>query len=157
MGPVDEKKSSFSLEDYELSVLDKGAVIELMGQYEGIPFSQNCEVTERDENKVVAQFNFSADLTQLPYKAKIAAIAEVALTRGNAGLDINMAGQDSITGIQRKRRGRKYLSLTVREIGSRIYLAFVIAACQNTARATSPADTPGDTVGMLFPPLVGLW
>lgn len=163
MGPVDEKKSSFSLEDYELSVLDKGAVIELMGQYEGIPFSQNCEVTERDENKVVAQFNFSADLTQLPYKAKIAAIAEVALTRGNAGrLDINMAGQGFYSRAATKEKGadENTYALTVR--GNRVkkdlppFVMAAIAKAYGAGNIPGP-DTPVEAaVGMLFPPLVGL-
>lgn len=163
MGPVDEKKSSFSLEDYELSVLDKGAVIELMGQYEGIPFSQNCEVTERDENKVVAQFNFSADLTQLPYKAKIAAIAEVTLTRGNAGrLDINMAGQGFYSRAATKEKGadENTYALTVR--GNRVkkdlppFVMAAIAKAYGVGNIPGP-DTPMEAaVGMLFPPLVGL-
>ncbi|MEL7624325.1 MAG: hypothetical protein AAGU12_12155 [Clostridiales bacterium] len=163
MGPVNEKKSSFSLEDYELSILDKGSYIELMGQYEGMPFSQNCEVTHREENKVVATFNFAADLTKLPYKAKIAANAKITLTKEiNDRITIGMSGQGFYSRAATKEKGadENTYELTVR--GNRVKKdlpPFVMAAI---AKAYGAGNIPGpDTpleaaVGMLFPPLVGL-
>ncbi len=163
MGPVDEKESSFSLEDYELSVLDKGSVIELMGQYEGMPFSQNCEVTEREEDLVVAQFHFMADLTKLPYQANIAAVAEVTLKKeSNGTITVGMTGEGFYSRAATKERGadENTYELTVR--GGRVKKdlpPFVMAAL---AKAYGAGNIPGpDTpveaaVGMLFPPLVGL-
>lgn len=163
MGPVNEKKSSFSLEDYELSVLDKGAVIELMGQYEGMPFSQNCEVTQREENLVVAEFNFAADLTKLPYNANIAAKAEVTLTKdANGRTTISMGGQGFYSRAATKEKGadRNTYALTVR--GNRVkkdlppFVMAAIAKAYGAGNIPGP-DTPVEAaVGMLFPPLVGL-
>ncbi|MDD2956250.1 MAG: hypothetical protein PHD67_08035 [Oscillospiraceae bacterium] len=163
MGPVNEKKSSFSLEDYELSVLDKGAVIELMGQYEGMPFSQNCEVTEREEDFVVAQFHFAADLTKLPYQANIAAVAEVTLKKEpNGRITIGMTGEGFYSRAATKERGadENTYELTLR--GGRVKKdlpPFVMAALAKTYGAGNipGPDTPVEAaVGMLFPPLVGL-
>ncbi|HBR08685.1 MAG TPA: hypothetical protein DD735_07305, partial [Clostridiales bacterium] len=163
MGPVDEKEKSFSLEDYELSILDKGTVIELAGQYEGMPFSQNCEVTQREENLVVAEFNFAADLTKLPYNASIAAVAEVTLKKEQNGrITVDMAGKGFYSRAATKEKGadENTYSLSVR--GNRVKKdlpPFVMAAL---AKAYGAGNIPGpDTpveaaVGMLFPPLVGL-
>jgi hypothetical protein len=106
MGPVGGNEKSFSLEDYELSVLDKGSVIELVGRYEGMPFSQNCVVTEREENLVIADFNFTADLTKLPYNAKIASAAQVTLQKEpNGRITINMTGKGFYSRAATKERG----------------------------------------------------
>lgn len=163
MGPVDSPESSFSLEDYQLSILDKGETIELMGQYEGMPFSQNCTVSERDDNHLVANFHFGADLTKLPYKAKIAAISEVTLTlEPNGRLAIGMAGQGFYTRAATAEKGAddNVYDLTLR--GNRVKKdlpPFVMAAI---ARAYGAGNIPGPdssaqvAVGILFPPLVGL-
>jgi hypothetical protein len=163
MGPVNEKKSSFALADYELTVLDKGNVIELIGQYEGTPFSQNCEVTKREENTVTAKFNFAADLTKLPYNANIAAQAEVTLTVGNAGrIDINMAGQGFYSRAATKEKGADNNTYSLSLRGNRVKKdlpPFVLAAIDKTYGAGNVPgpDSPAQAAtGILFPPLVGL-
>lgn len=163
MGPVSEKKSSFSLEDHELSVLDKGTVVELMGQYEGMPFSQNCEIIEREENLVTAQFNFAADLTKLPYSANIAATAQVTLQKEpNGRITIGMKGKGFYSRAATKEKGadENTYELTLR--GGRVKKdlpPFVMAAITKAYGAGNipGPDSPAEAaVGMLFPPLVGL-
>jgi hypothetical protein len=163
MGPVNEKKSSFSLEDYELSVLDKGAVIELIGQYESMPFSQNCEVTERDEDLVVAQFHFAADLTKLPYKANIAAVAQVTLRKEpNGRITIGMKGEGFYSRAATKEKGADENTYELNVRGNRVkkdlppFVMAAIAKAYGAGNIPGP-DTPVEAlVGMLFPPLVGL-
>lgn len=163
MGPVSEKKSSFSLEDYELSVLDKGTVVELMGQYEGMPFSQNCEIIEREENLVTAEFNFAADLTKLPYSANIAATAQVTLQKEQNGrITVGMKGKGFYSRAATNEKGadENTYELTLR--GGRVKKdlpPFVMAAITKAYGAGNipGPDSPAEAaVGMLFPPLVGL-
>lgn len=163
MGPVEGKKSSFSLEDFQLTVLDKGSMIELIGQYEGMPFSQNCTVLEREENKAVAAFNFAADLTKLPYNANFAAKAEVTFVKeANGRIAISMAGQGFYSRAATKDKGadENTYSLSLRgNLVKKDLPPFVMAAI---ATAYGAGNIPGPdspveaAVGMLFPPLVGL-
>ena len=163
MGPVSGKESSFSLEDYELTVLDKGSIIELIGQYEGMPFSQNCTVLEREENQVVAAFNFAADLTKLPYNANIAAKAEVTLNKEpNGRIAISMAGQGFYARAATKDKGADENTYSLSLRGNRVkedLPPFVMAAIAKTFGAGNipGPDSPLEAAaGMLFPPLVGL-
>ncbi|MBU7006561.1 hypothetical protein [Phosphitispora fastidiosa] len=163
MGPVSGKESSFSLEDYELTVLDKGSVIELIGQYEGMPFSQNCTVLEREENQAVAVFNFAADLTKLPYNANIAAKAEVTLKKEpNGRIAISMAGQGFYSRAATKDKGADENTYSLSLRGNRVKKdlpPFVMAAIANNFGAGNipGPDSPAQAAaGMLFPPLVGL-
>ncbi|MDX9873226.1 MAG: hypothetical protein RBT41_12555, partial [Clostridia bacterium] len=163
IGAIKADKASFELEDFELTVLDKGSFIELIGNFEGLPFSQNCEVTEREKGQLKAKFNFTADLTKLPYKAKIGAIAEVALTEGNAGrIDIAMAGQGFYSRAASKEKGadENVYSLTLR--GNQVkkdlppFVMTAIATAYGAGNIPGP-DTPAQAVaGILFPPLVAL-
>lgn len=163
MGPVNDKKSSFSLHDYELTVLDKGSVIELIGQYEGMPFSQNCTVLEREENQVTATFNFAADLTKLPYNASIAAKAEVTLKKEpNGRIAISMAGQGFYSRAASKDKGadENTYSLTLR--GNRVkkdlppFVMTAIGKAYGAGNIPGPDSPAQAAAGMLFPPLVGL-
>ena len=163
MGPVNDKKSSFSLEDYELTILDKGSMIELIGQYEGMPFSQNCEVTERDENKVIANFNFAADLTKLPYKAKIAAKTEVTLTKEPAGrIAITMAGQGFYSRAASKEKGADENTYSLSLKGNQVkkdlppFVMAAIAKSYGAGNIPGPDSPAQAAAGILFPPLVGL-
>lgn len=163
MGPVNEKKSSFSLEDFELSILDKGSMIELIGQYEGMPFSQNCTVLERGENQAVAAFNFAADLTKLPYKANIAAKAEVSLKKEpNDRIAISMTGQGFYARAATKEKGADDNTYSLSLRGNRVKKdlpPFVMAAIAKTYGAGNipGPDSPMEAAaGMLFPALVGL-
>lgn len=163
MGPVNDKKSSFALQDFELTVLDKGSMIELIGQYEGMPFSQNCTVLERDENQAVAAFKFSADLTKLPYNANIAANGEVTLKKEpNGRIAISMAGQGFYARAATKDKGADENTYSLSLRGNRVKKdlpPFVMAAiAKNFGAGNIPGpDSPVEAAaGMLFPPLVAL-
>ncbi|MDF1617200.1 hypothetical protein [Petrocella sp. FN5] len=163
MGPVSGGERSFYLEDYPLSVLDYGDTIELLGQYEGMPFSQICTVTERDVNGLTAQFSFAADLTNLPYKANIAAISEVTLKKEvNGRITIGMAGEGYYSRAASKEKGADENTYSLSLRGGRVKKElppFVMAALR---KAYGVGNIPGPNtpfeagVGMLFPPLVGL-
>ncbi len=162
MGPVNSKESSFSLRDYELTVLDKGSKIELIGQYEGMPFSQNCEVTGRKENLVTAKLNFAADLTKLPYNARIAANAEVTLKKEPGRVSIAMAGQGFYSRAATADKGADENTYSLDLQGGRVKTdlpPFVMAAISKAYGAGNipGPDSPAQAAaGMLFPPLVGL-
>lgn len=81
MGPVNPPSSSMALRKFELTVLDQGDTIQLVGKYEGIPFSQMCPVLERTENWVSASMDAKMDLTRLPYKAMIGGYGVIVLNK----------------------------------------------------------------------------
>jgi len=163
MGPVNETTSSFSLKDHELVVLDKGSMIELVSQYEGMPFSQNCEVVERTDQTVTARLNFTADLSNLPYAAKIGADVDITLNlpeRGEA--EIAVRG----TGIyQREASAEKGADNNTYDVildGARVskdlppYVMAALAKAYGAGNIPGP-DTPVEAAaGMLFPPLIGV-
>ncbi|PKM57760.1 MAG: hypothetical protein CVU98_04510 [Firmicutes bacterium HGW-Firmicutes-3] len=163
MGPVSGGERSFYLEDYPLSVLDYGDTIELLGQYEGMPFSQICTVSERDENGLTAQFSFAADLTNLPYNANIAAISEVTFKKEvNGRITIGMAGEGYYSRAASKEKGADENTYSLSLRGGRVKKElppFVMVALR---KAYGVGNIPGPNtpfeagVGMLFPPLVGL-
>lgn len=162
-GLADSGKVSFDLNDFELTVLDKGSFIELIGQYEGIPFSQNCEVLEREEKSLKAAFNFMADLTKLSYDAKIGARAEVTLSQGNAGrVDIAMGGTASYSREATKERGADQNSYDLALRGNRVkkdlppFVMTAIAKAYGAGNVPGPDSPAQAAAGILFPPLVGL-
>lgn len=163
MGKVSEKNSSFSLKDFELTVLDKGGEIELIGQYEGLPFSQRCEIVEETAEKIVARFDFSADLTKLPYKAKITAKATVTLTKAGGGaIKISMNGAGTYDRAASAERGADHNTYALKAAGTmtqRELPPFVMTAL---GKASGAGNIPGPdnaaqaAAGILFPPLVGV-
>ncbi|HYE68056.1 MAG TPA: hypothetical protein VEA58_05550, partial [Anaerovoracaceae bacterium] len=162
-GSVPGKGSSFSLNDFELTVLDKEGEIELIGKYEGMPFSQRCEIVEETTEKIVAQFAFAADLSKLPYKAKIAANAAVTIGRAEDGtVRIDMAGTGVYDRAASAEKGADYNTYDLIATGAmaqRELPPFVMTAL---GKAGSAGNVPGPdnaaqaAAGILFPPLVGL-
>jgi hypothetical protein len=163
MGPVTEQVSSFSLKDFELTVLDKDGEIELIGKYEKMPFSQSCEIIEETTEGVAAKFNFTADLSKLPYKAKIAAEAVVTLSMGEDGTpQIAIAGTGVFDRAASKDKGADYNTYDIKASGvmaNKELPPFVMTAL---GKAGSAGNIPGPdnatqaAAGILFPPLVGL-
>jgi hypothetical protein len=162
MGPVTETESSFSLEDFQLTVLDKGSTIELIGRYEDMPFSQNSEVIERTENGLVAVFNFRANLTETPYNADIGASVEVTiLLRPGLMPEIRMSGEGTYTRVEDLfNMDHNTYDIVVTGVKfSEILPPFVMAAIE---KAYGVGNIPGPNspleaaAGILFPPLVGV-
>jgi len=163
MGAVDSKTSSFSLKDFELTVLDKDGSLELIGKYEGIPFSQGCTITEQTENKIVATFNFAADLTKLPYSANIGAVATITMTKpNNKEATISIKGVATYQRAATKEKGADSNTYDVVANGmmkQKELLPFVMAAL-GTSVSVGNIPGPGSPMeaaaGLLFPTLVGL-
>ncbi|KJS21671.1 MAG: hypothetical protein VR72_09240 [Clostridiaceae bacterium BRH_c20a] len=164
MGPVQEGRSSFSLKDFELTVLDKCDTIELIGKYEGMPFSQICEITERDENSLKASFTFAADLTKLPYKAKIGAGGVVTLQKeqGRAA-KLDLQGDATFERAASETKGADFNSYQLTASGNMIgkdlppYVLTALGAKMPSAGNIPGPDGPAQAAaGALFPPLVGV-
>jgi len=162
-GKVSENNSSFSLKDFELTVLDKDGTIELIGQYEGMPFSQDCKIVEETENSITAEFDFKADLSKLPYKAKIAAIATVILTKPMNGIPvIDVKGEgvyDRAASAEKGADHNTYALVANGAMAQRELPPFVMTALGKSSGAGNvpgPENPVQAATGMLFPPLVGL-
>lgn len=164
MGAVSGDKPSFSLKSFELTVLDRGERLEIIGKYEGMPFSQVCKVTSREEKKLEAAFSFGADLTQLPYRAKIGANCVINLAKGPiAPPSVEIRGKGTYDRKASKDKGADYNTYDITAKGSQadtILPGYVAAALG--ARVPAAGNIPGPAspaqaaVGALFPPLVGL-
>ena len=163
MGTVSGGESTFDLKNFELTVLDKGQSIEVIGKYEGMPFSQLCKVAKREENKAEAMFNLSVDLKDLPYKAKVGVMALIVL-ENPPGLrpSINIAGTATYERISKK-QGNDYNTYSIAGKGnmrSKELPAFVIAALGKSngsvGNVPGPASAAQAAAGMLFPPLAGV-
>jgi len=163
MGKVAEKSSSFSLKDFELTVLDKGTELELIGQYEGLPFSQRCEIIEETAEKIVARFDFAADLTKLPYKAKISAKATVTLVKAAGGaIQIGVNGTGVYDRAASAEKGADHNTYDLKAAGimaQRELPPFVMTALGKAGGAGNipgPDNAAQAAAGILFPPLAGL-
>ena len=163
MGPVEGGSVDFSLQDFELTVLDKDGSIELIGKYEGMPFSQNCEIIEETENSITAVFSAGADLTKLPYKAKIGGEGTVVLT--GTGPDNAQISIEGIGRFQREASAEKGADNNTYALASSGVMVssdlppFVMTALgkSNSVGNIPGPDSPAQAaVGMLFPPLAGL-
>ncbi|MFA5527752.1 MAG: hypothetical protein WC996_03980 [Peptostreptococcales bacterium] len=163
MGPVTEVGSSFSLKDFELTVLDKEGELELIGKYEGVPFSQRCEVVEETPEGIAARFSFAADLTKLLYQANISADATVTLAvDGNGISQIKISGVGIYDRAASADKGADHNTYDIRAAGlmtQRELPPFVMTALGKAGSAGSvpgPDNAAQAAAGILFPPLVGL-
>ncbi len=162
-GEVSDQGSSFSLRDFELTVLDRGGEIELIGKYQGMPFSQRCEVVEESPESIAARFAFAADLTKLPYKAKISADAVVLLERTESGaLRIAMEGVGVYDRAESSGKGADHNTYDLKAEGTMVQRElppFVMTALGKSGGAGSvpgPDNAAQAAAGILFPPLVAV-
>jgi len=163
MGKVAEKSSSFSLKDFELIVLDKGTELELIGKYEGLPFSQRCEIIEETAEKVVARFDFAADLTQLPYNAKISAEATLNLVKdANGAIQIGINGTADYQRAASAERGADHNTYDIKASGIMLqrelppFVMTVLGKAGGAGKIPGPDNAAQAAAGILFPPLAGL-
>lgn len=163
MGAVSGEKSTLDLKNFELAVIDRGESIEIIGKYEGMPFSQLCQIKSREENKLEALFNISVDLKDLPYKAKVDVMALIVLENlpGSQPL-IKITGSATYERISKK-EGNDFNTYSITGKGSmrtKELPAFVAAALGKAGG--SVGNIPGASsaaqaaAGMLFPPLAGV-
>lgn len=163
MGPVSTNSSSFSLRDFELTIIDKGEELELIGKYENMPFSQACKVIEATEEKIVAQFDFKADLTKLPYKANILAEAVITISgNDDKKISFNLDGTGIYDRSASAEKGGDYNTYDIKASGIRLKKELPIFVMTALGKASSAGNIPGPdngaqaATGILFPPLVGV-
>ena len=164
MGPVSPPTVGLSLNEFELAVLDQGDIIQLVGKYEGIPFSQMCEVIERTDNWVSANMGATMDLTKLPYKAKIGGIGVIVLSKAeDQPGTIEFMGEGTFERAASADKGADSNTYDLNAKGKfagKDLPAYVVAAL--AGRIPSAAGVPGpDTplqgaIGALFPPLIAV-
>ncbi len=163
MGPVDPPESAFSLSQNLIAVIDKGSFIEIIGEYENMPFSQNCKVIERDANSAIAVLSFGADLSGLPYKAKISAQGKIYFNKeANGRFTISIEGEGFFDRAASKDKGADSNTYDLSAKGNKVkdslptYVMAAIGAAFGAGNIPGP-DTPLEAAtGILFPPLVGL-
>lgn len=183
MGPTRETKPSFTLRDYELTVLDQGDSLQIIGRYEDIPFSLEAEVVGREENRLEAILKGSTWLGPLPenikrlnqslpsaFKVRLPEPAQVSATinltlEKPPGLSpaFKATGQGFYHRPYVPGKGADFNTYNISANGLRAKRelpAFVMAAMAQ--RLGSAGNIPGpDTpfqaaAGMLFPPLVAV-
>lgn len=164
IGPVTDNDSDFSLKDFELTILDKGESIEVIGVYEKMPFSQACKITEASEDTIIAQGSLSADLKNLPAKTKISADFTIALSqKGKKNAKISISGMGIYERSASKTKGADYNTYELKGSGRMqtpeipAYVAAALAsATKGVGNIPGPDSAGAAAVGLLFPPLVGL-
>ncbi len=162
MGSVSGPTSAF-LRDFEMTALHKEGYIELIGEYEGMPVSQNCRIVEETENGIVALFDFDVDLTGLPYKARMGTQVMVTFAMDSEGqATVDFSGDAFYSRAAGGGEGADENTYDVSGSGRRVTTdlpPFVVTALGAAASAGNipGADTPlQNATGILFPPLVGL-
>lgn len=163
MGAVNESTSSFSLEDFEITVLDKDNEIELIAKYEGMPFSQTCTILEEYDNQIIAHFNFSADLSSLPNVPKIGAEAIVVLTMDSEDkVSVTIEGVATYEREATAQKGADYNTYSVKALGNRtsrdlpVFVMTALGTAGSVGNIPGPGSVAQAAVGALFPPLVGV-
>ncbi len=164
MGPVNPPTSSFSLHDFELTVLDEGETIQLVGKYEGLPFSQICPVLDRSENWLSAEFGAQMDLTKLPYKAKIGGNGVLVLQQSDEGeVTLELLGEGTFERDASSDEGADFNTYDLKVSGTFAGTdlpAFVAAALAsriaNVGGVPGPDSASQAAAGALFPPLIAV-
>ena len=163
MGPVTGGGKSFELRDFNLTVLDRGESIELVGKYQDMPFSQLCKVTKREPQRVEATLQAGMDLKNLPYKAKIGASVLIVLEKP-PGLQprITASGTGTYQRVSKK-MGSDFNTYRITASGSLATTDlpfFVMAAIGKQTGSVGNIPGPDSpftaATGMLFPPLAAL-
>ena len=150
--------SSIHLVETKIAVIDNDDYIEIIGKYEGIPFSQKCEITYRDDTHIEAEFAFKMDLTNLPYKANVSANGKIVIGLNNDDeLKLMLDGE----GFYNKDGGDSNVYELVGN-GSIItndlpgYVMAAISSSNSVGSIPGPDNSTQAATGLLFPPLVGL-
>jgi hypothetical protein len=163
MGPVREAAPSFTLRSFELTLLDQGETIQLIGKYEGMPFSQTARVTSRKENRVEAALQGSTRV-RVPNQALIGALVAVTLEKP-PGLTprLTVSGQGTYQRAATKDKGADYNTYRITGNGSMVTRElppFVMAALSSRLGSVGSIPGPGSpaqaAAGALFPPLAGV-
>lgn len=163
MGPVQGDGKSFSLKDFELTILDKNGEIEFIGKYEGMPFSQGCRIIEESRDKVVVEFDFSADLSKLPYKAKVGARATLTLIKPKKGKpEIEITGTGTYQREETAEKGADFNTYSIKAKGIMKdkslppFVAAVLGKPGGAGNIPGPGSPMQAAAGLLFPPLAGV-
>ncbi|ADQ05696.1 hypothetical protein Calow_2190 [Caldicellulosiruptor owensensis OL] len=184
MGSTFNSKPDFSLQDYELTILDQGSHLQIIGRYEQIPFSLTAEIAESKENKLKAIIKGSTWLgpisenikrlnqslpgsfrVRLPEPAQVSATINIVLEKppGLAPL-FSATGNGTYFRPYVSGKGMDFNTYNISAKGQmlrRELPAFVMAAISQrlgTAGNIPGPDTPFQAAtGMLFPPFVSVF
>jgi len=184
MGATFNSKPDFSLEDYELTILDQGSHLQIIGRYEQIPFSLTAEIVESKENKLKAIIKGSTWLgpvsenirrlnqslpgsfrVRLPEPAQVSATINIVLEKPPGLVPLFSAiGNGTYFRPYVSGKGMDFNTYNISAKGQmlrRELPAFVMAAISQrlgTAGNIPGPDTPFQAAtGMLFPPLVSVF
>ena len=163
MGPVSEGQPSVSLEDFELTVLDRGEALELIGKYEEMPFSQIARVTKREEERVEATVQGSVRV-RVPKPALLGATVAIVLEKRPGLVPILKAeGQGTYLRPATKDKGPDYNTYRITARGTLVnrdpppFVAAAFARRLGSAGKVPGPDTPFQAAaGALFPPLAAV-
>lgn len=158
MGTILNPQSSLNLKDFKIAVMDKGNSIEIIGNYKGMPFSQSCEVSYRDETHIEADFNFYLDSKKLLNQATISA---------NGKIIVGLSDENEVFFIldgeafYSKKDGDKNTYELVgkgRMLTNDLpgYVMAAINASSSVGAIPGPDNSTQAATGLLFPPLIGL-
>jgi hypothetical protein len=157
-GEILNPVSSIHLVETKIAVIDNDEYIEIIGKYEGIPFSQKCEITYRDDTHIEAKFAFGMNLKNLPYKASVSANGKIVIGFTNDNeLNLMLDGE----GFYNKDGGdsNEYDLVGIGSILTNDLPGYVMAAISSSNSVGSipgPDNSTQAATGLLFPPLVGL-
>lgn len=165
MGASQSGQASFSVKDFELTVLDKGDRLELIGIYEKMPFSIEVPLVEAEDNYVIGRYEFGADIPGQKAKTSIGASGYVKIMALSDELfRISIDGLGTYERADTEERGGDYNTYAIESSGERVaetLPAYVIKAL-GAAGLIAAGNVPGPdnpiqmATGLLFPPLVGV-
>lgn len=163
MGPVSDTTPSFTLNGQPVAVIDKGSSLEVVGTYNGMQFSQDCEVLERTENTVTCRFTLNADLSNLPYKAKIGADVRLSFDKPAIGnVTFKVEGVGTYDRKASKNKGEDHNTYSITGEGRRVseklpfYVMAALAKIYGVGNIPGPNSPIEAVAGLLFPPLIGV-
>lgn len=81
LGAVSDTEPSFKLKGHALDLIDHGDNVEIISEYEGMMFSQICQVTERETDGAIAFLTFDLNLSNTPVGASIGADVLMTLSK----------------------------------------------------------------------------
>ena len=128
-----------------------------------MPFSQNCRIIGESRDKIVAEFDFSADLSKLPYKAKVSARATLTLTKPKKGNpEIDITGTGTFQREASAEKGADFNTYSIKATGRMKdknlppFVAAVLGKPGNVGNIPGPGSAAQAAAGLLFPPLAGV-
>ncbi|MCX7841745.1 MAG: hypothetical protein N2489_01555, partial [Clostridia bacterium] len=172
----------FDRQGFELTVIDRGTVMELIGRYtqekkkdmffpekttgydfKDVPFSQLCEVTKRDRTKATAEFKLDVNLKNLPYKAQVGTNVIFDFDSEGGIPKVKATGSAFYSRAYKEGYGGDFNTYTVNIKGQRhseqlphYVTAQINAMINNIGNIPGPESAAQAAMGAIFPSLAAL-